>query len=436
MRLAIVLALYSFNAIYAPNQASIALTLPVLILVLVGLGKIRSPNLQIGDMFWFCVFIFFAISPLQRMGDGTIGGDWTVTRHAYDAAEYITAMAIVVVFLLPFGFISMEAKDPDTTTATPPAEWMLALNILAFSLFVVLQGGWQQVLLPRLDKTWSEASALSEAFLALQTVTTAVLVANARAAGRTWSLVTLVAVAIGLLAITRNPFNASRFSLLAAWVPVGLAMLRGRLQAAWFYAVALFALLVLFPILSITTRLGLVGLGQVEDIDFADNLLSTPFVDIFDTTVHAVRFMSTHDWMLGEKLLAVGLFFVPRALWPNKPIVGGLDIGGDLLNGGMAGTDNLSFFIGADAYMDFGFVGVVMGGLLLALFTAQASASRLGSFYGVSLLHAVIIASLPIMLRGPVGAVLPLAACQIVILIILSRTEWRQPLPEPAGDRL
>lgn len=422
IRVTIVLALYGVNAIFAANPAAIALTLPVLLLVLIGLGRIRSPLFQIGDMFWFCVFIFFALSPLQRMGDGTIGGDWSVTRFTYESGEYLMAMAIALLFLAPFAFVRMEAPAGHIPVgAKPPAQWVFGLNLVSFVLFVVLQGGVEQVLSPRLEQTSSDATMLSQIFLASQAVTAAILMANARQAHGKRTVLPLLSIAILLLIIVRNPFNASRFSLLAAWVPLVLAMFGGRIHVGWFYAAALGALLVVFPILSLTTRQGIEGMGQIGEIAFSENLLGIPFIDVFDTLVHAVRYMSTQDWMLGQKLVAILLFFVPRSLWPDKPIVGGLDIGQSLFDAGMAGTPNLSFFIGADLYMDFGLVGVALGGVLCALLMARACASRMRIFYGDAIIHFVIIASLPILLRGPVGAVLPLVSCQIGVLILLSR---------------
>jgi hypothetical protein len=227
---------------------------------------------------------------------------------------------------------------------------------------------------------------------------------------------------IALLAFSRHPFYAPRFMLLAVWGPVMLALCGGRVAAAWFYVVGLLALTILFPVLNITTRLGLDGVGDLSEISVFGNFFDIPSVDVFDMAVHAVRFMSAHDQMWGEKLTAILLFFVPRTAWPGKPVVGGLDVGNELFAAGMYGTPNLSFFAGCDLYMDFGFAGVALGGVVTAVLLRSVLMAKWGVFGGVSVSRILIAASMPILLRGPVGAVLPLFVCQIAIVLALSRS--------------
>jgi hypothetical protein len=114
----------------------------------------------------------------------------------------------------------------------------------------------------------------------------------------------------------------------------------------------------------------------------------------------------------GEKLGAIVLFFVPRALWPGKPIVGGLDIGNELFAAGMYGTPNLSFFVGCDLYMDFGFVGVALGGVVAAVALRSAVKADRGVFGGLRVvaLRARLVAADPAARAG--RAVLPLFVCQ------------------------
>jgi hypothetical protein len=82
----------------------------------------------------------------------------------------------------------------------------------------------------------------------------------------------------------------------------------------------------------------------------------------------------------------------------------------------MYGTPNLSFFLGCDFYMDFGFLGVALGGTVAAMLLRSALRSTWGSFFQVDVMHFVIASSLPILLRGPVGAVLPLFTCQMLVM--------------------
>jgi hypothetical protein len=431
IRLWTVTALYLANLPFADSLFVVLLTLPMFLMVLIGLLRIRSRQFQIGDVFWFCLFVYFVISPLQRVNGDQIGGATAITAYAYEPHEFIAAMLIVVLFCLPFLFVPMERDEPaaDTAASTLPMPLLLAVNGLAFASFVVSEGGMARLLSSRLEQDPAQAFIGSLFFLGLQSVTAFLVAARFHASrSRLMFLVPLLLVFV-LLAVARNPFNAPRFMLLAVWGPVILALCGGRVSAAWFYVVGLLALTILFPVLNITTRLGFDGLGDLSEISVVGNFFDIPSVDVFDMAVHAVRFMSMHDLMWGEKLVAIVLFFVPRAMWPEKPVVGGLDVGNALFAAGMYGTPNLSFFVGCDFYMDFGFVGVMLGGVVAAMLLRSVLMAERGVSGSVSVSRILIASSLPILLRGPVGAVLPLFVCQIAVVLALSRPVRGQACP-------
>ncbi|MCS4092134.1 hypothetical protein FHT76_003800 [Rhizobium sp. BK176] len=438
IRLGTVLALYLLNLPFADSLFVVGLSLPLFAIVIVGLGRLRSRDFEIGDIFWFCLFIYFVISPLQRIHGDRIGGATAITAYAYDPAEYALAMLVVVVFAFPFLFVSMQSDEqPAATDVRPAIPFILFLNVVAFILFAMSEGGFERLLSSRLEQDGSQPFIASMLFLAVQSASACLVAAYCRLSPRRLTAVSMLLLVLVLLAVARNPFNAPRFVLLAVWGPVFLALAGGKLSAAKFYLCGLVALTILFPILNITTRSGLEGLQDLSQVSVVGNFFDIPSVDVFDMAVHSVRYMSTHDLMWGEKLTAVVLFFVPRAVWPGKPIVGGLDIGNDLFAAGMYGTPNLSLFLGCDFYMDFGFVGVVLGGFACAFLLGAMIRFNQDRFFGVRVLQFFIAASLPILLRGPVGAVLPLFVCQLFVakLLSVSLRRFVQPPAQLAAVR-
>lgn len=425
IRIGTVLALYLANLPFVDSVFVALLTLPMLAMVLAGLARIGSKQFQVGDVFWFCLFIYFVISPLQRLHGDQIGGTTAITSFSYEPEEYVAAMIIVVLFCLPFLFVSMETGEKTPASAEPGLTGLLVVNLTSFALFVLSEGGLDRLLLPRLEQDPSQSFIAGMLFLAAQSVTTCLLAARFRVAQYRFAAAIPLLAAVLLLAISRNPFNAPRFILLAVWGPIVLALAGGKVSASKFYIASLLALTVGFPILNITTRSGLSGLSDLSQLSVVGNFFDIPSIDVFDTAVHAVRFMSAHDHLWGEKLTAVVLFFVPRAMWEGKPIVGGLDIGNELFSAGMYGTPNLSFFLGCDFYMDFGFLGVALGGTIAAMLLRSALRSTWGSFFQVDVMHFVIASSLPILLRGPVGAVLPLFTCQMLVMRLAAIPVWR-----------
>lgn len=420
-RLWTVVGLYLLNLPLADSAFAIVLTLPMFAMVVGGMLRLRSRFFQIGDVFWFCLFIYFVISPLQRINGDYIGGSTVITAYAYEQAEYVLAMLVVVIFAFPFLFVPMQSDETSAVTdLRPNIPAVLVVNVAAFILFAMSEGGLERLLSSRLQQDASQGFIASPLFLAVQSATACLVAAYSRQSKQTLTSAFLLVAVLVLLALARNPFNAPRFILLAVWLPVLLALAGGRISAAKFYVCGLLALTVLFPVLNVTTRLGLGGLQDVSQISIVGNFFDIPSVDVFDMAVHCIRYMSTHDFMWGEKLAAVLLFFVPRSIWPGKPIVGGLDVGGDLFAAGMYGTPNLSFFIGCDFYMDFGLAGVTAGGIVSALVLRAMIRSGQDGFFGIRLMLFFIAASLPILLRGPVGAVIPLFVCQFLVMKLLA----------------
>jgi hypothetical protein len=417
-RLAYITALYSLNAAFSPNTLlSVPLTLPIFALCISGLFRIRSRDVTIGDMFWFCIFIMFAVSPLQRIGIDIIANG-ELTTASYSVDEYILAFLTIALFLAPFALIRMERTDQaDRPSPAPPSTMLLlALGCGFLVLYAASIGGLSGLFASRMARREIEVSLIAPLFLAGLATCCCILAASQCGPHRERPNWLAISAAALLLLIAANPFNISRFLLVAVWAPFVLCVVNGRVRSIYFYLLATLALLVIFPILSLTTRSGIDGLESTQTIDFASTFLNIPFVDIVDTAVHTIRYMDTRDPMLGSKILAIALFFVPRSMWPDKPIVGGLDVGRELHFLHTAGTDNLSFFIASDLYMDFLLIGPALGGVLCALLFKALLDSRSGWVGGQDVLKYAIIGSLPILIRGPVGAVAPFFVCLVVLL--------------------
>ena len=87
------------------------------------------------------------------------------------------------------------------------------MNVVTAIIFVFTEGGLSNLLAARLEQAAADKFIGSLLFLGLQSVSAAMFVAEVRAGkrGLRWALPMLVV--LGLLALTRNPFNAPRFTL-------------------------------------------------------------------------------------------------------------------------------------------------------------------------------------------------------------------------------
>ena len=99
-------------------------------------------------------------------------------------------------------------------------------------------------------------------------------------------------------------------------------------------------------------------------VDMGSYLTAGHF-DAFEVNVYAIRYTEEYGYKKGFQALGVLGFWVPRMVWPDKPIPTGALLGGEFI-GGLVSTKNtnLSCPLPAEGYIDFGFLGVVLYGIL------------------------------------------------------------------------
>lgn len=431
-RLFFTMGLWIYGILTAKEIFPIALTFPTFLVIAYQLSKIRGYLFGAADMLWLCFMIFFVVVPCQVISsyafiDGAVGG------LTYTLEEFVLAELIILLFFLAFILGGRFVRQKSRSTIISGSEFfyfialsgwrillLIALIVFGFLSCIYFSGGVNNLLLPRLEKNSDDVSFISFAFLSL-VVVSVLLVAKVIDRGRSVAkyefskLLKLILIfGAGMLLVLVNPFNSARFFLVGTWLPIVLAYLGDRAKYYYVYSIILFGLFVVMPVLSVVSRFGLSAFGDLADSSYVKDVYIIKDVDIFDTLVHAVRFMDSADYFLGENIVAIFLFFVPRSFWVGKPIVGGLQVGNDLYSKAYAGTNNLSFFIAGDFYMDFGWIGILVCAAIMGYFWNKFYSSN--AKFGVhhNLKELIVIGSLPILIRGPVGAVIGFFVCMMV----------------------
>jgi hypothetical protein len=100
----------------------------------------------------------------------------------------------------------------------------------------------------------------------------------------------------------------------------------------------------------------------------AETLASKDY-DQWMMTANGVWFGDGLGHTFGFQILGAFLFFVPRSIWPNKPIDTGVLVGRHVAS---AGTDNLSSPLWIELWIDFGIIGVILGFFTLGIIARRA----------------------------------------------------------------
>ncbi len=159
------------------------------------------------------------------------------------------------------------------------------------------------------------------------------------------------------VAVTNNPFAAARYWFVA--VTVGLAAPHFLAQRRTGVPVLICAVLGLSVLPSIGAARGAETLDEIIQFYLR---IDSPFeylamsgdVDAFGMMALAIKWLGIHGPTGGIQILGALLFWVPRTLWPSKPIGTGAMVSEQL------GYDftNLSVPIMTEPLVDFGLVGV------------------------------------------------------------------------------
>lgn len=441
-RLAFFIAFWVFAIFTRKSNEGALLTFPLFLIILSQVARLKGSRFISLDMIWFCALAFFVIAPTQSLSDGYMSNGGGVSFIKFSWNELIKAEIIVCLSFSAFilGRILIQPFKPiqkDLLESNTPAlnkncvVLLLASAVTFFLLYVVFSGGLMNVLASRDDKTGDANGILGPLFLAMHAVATIFLSVALRSAlsrrkedsKGLWFRLFAFAISSLLLLISANPLNMARFVLIASWFPVIMALFGSRVKYIHVYLSLFLGLVVAMPLMSISTRGGIEGVKQFGGTSYAKDVFLLKDIDVFDTLVYSVKMMENRDYYLGKNSLAIVLFFVPRSIWPDKPIVGGLIAGNEIYRWYGAGTPNLSYCIAGDFYMDFGYLGVVVGSLVIAFafyFTSRSDVR----YDGVRLSELVVAGSIPILVRGPVGAVVGYFVC-LILAIYFYRTVFR-----------
>lgn len=206
----------------------------------------------------------------------------------------------------------------------------------------------------------------------------------------------LIFTILGLLAlITCFPAAVPRFAAAAMYIPVMLVLISFVRRKNVFSLIFIGGLLFLFPFLNIFRNFGNPNEEKFK-LDF--KMFTEPH---FDTYQNFALLLSNDIITYGRQLLGVFLFWVPRSVWPDKP-----------MGTGAFTAEKMNFFFSnvaanyfAEGYVNFGYLGIILFLIFLAYQTALVDKiywgtkrTTTGDFFSV--LYAISLGFLFFILRG------------------------------------
>ena len=185
--------------------------------------------------------------------------------------------------------------------------------------------------------------------------------------GRRWFS---ICVLLLIIIIAINPLSMNRTFSFMLFFPLVIIFARrlrfsGALILAFLFSGIFFSFL--HTLFSIFLTGSNVSGSDLELLTKLDYYFYSGSFDSFENVVHAVHFVHEDGIFMGLQLIASLLFWVPRSMWLDKPTGSGDMMSYEFLTRfHEVYYGNISFPIQAEAYLNFGIFGLLVGAVLLS----------------------------------------------------------------------
>jgi len=405
-------------------------------------------------VFWAFTLSWLGVAPLYQLYVGEVAwGDYTVLKLT-DAVQ--ASQVLVLVSLVAFLVGSRAAPGVtehrsrlDTSKMGKAAFLVIVAAGFLLPMAASASGGLANLFASRQERAASFAvenfdvasgggAALGFVKLlpaALATVGCyfAVLVVREEIRSRrglNWRMARLALVVAGLtaLAIYSNPIANSRFISFAAILASVIAAWQPRTSRSGFILamVSLVGVLFVYPIAFALRKTR--GLSTLETFTLKD--WAGPDFDGFQQWVNTVLFVEENGYSWGSTILSAMFFFVPRSIWPGKEIPASITIAESR---SYEFTD-LSLPVSAEFYLNFGFVGLVIGMFVLGRIWARLDVAWLRSPDSLAGVLAPLVATQQFgLVRGPLGSLAPVFGTVLILSAAVVLYSRRASEHERAG---
>lgn len=330
--------------------------------------------ISINKVVWYFCLIFMSISPLCQYISGCYIWRYYLSDIEIENAQLLIIFFYLVYFVI-YNYIDRKAMNNKSIVSTylccERKYSFLSLNILficAVLLFGVLLGleGFQNLFIKGEENTVNiENSTIRfvvRKFLsAFPAMVCAIFILI-----KSKSIKPALFIVLVITVLSNFPTSTSRYWM--GTILLGLIVVRfiKRVKSRKIDFIILIIVVFIFPFFYnfkfhtiddvINNRIGYVGI--VESFNTVD-------FDAFSLVARSMKYVNENGITFGKQLLNIVLFFVPRSIWPGKPIATNTLVASSQ---GQSYT-NLSCPLPAEGFVNFSVIGTAIYSIVLALYS-------------------------------------------------------------------
>lgn len=355
--------------------------------------------------FWIFTYVWVGVAPLTQLTTGQFLWPGTYSEDTQTHAAFVVLVGLIAYDL---GSRMAESRKfrfknrivPDGLRLSKRRMYFLGLLAIACSASMVYllpdigmlfepSEIFQQEIMASFSKT---GLLIISAFLHVPVFVALLLIwwmwLNRKEFGvarseRTWLAMFLLLLVLVNIVLT-NPINSPRYLVGTIVLSFAFMTLRWstRQSMGLWIAGLLTALMVLFPYADLFRW----GDPELEVQSVTNQLAVSGDYDSFQQLMNTLEFVSDYGITLGFQLLGVLFFWIPRSIWVSKPNTSGEVVAE---YSGYVST-NLTSPLWAEAFINAGLIGVIVGFFAYGTFTSALQRAYLERSSSYSLLNVLV----------------------------------------------
>lgn len=350
----------------------------------------------------FLVFnlLFFIVAPVIQIDDivkDSIEGGRFIQNFPYSESKCIRANTYLfifnLVFFLTYLIVNKNVKNDNIIPEKDDNHYSnipLTLSILAFvSILIVLINintisfQFQNEFYKEVDATSTSKYLIIQKFLFFIPLSGVILAYNylkkkKKNVSNYYFVLVYFLFFLALVFFLKNPLTEKRNALGPIYITLIFVFFKTIIDTNFKTMRFMFlSMILLFPVLTILTHSRyslsqMISRPAVLTTNFqylhVNDAFNSLHYDAYPNFLATIDYFDKKNVVYGEPLAGGLLFFVPRSVWRDKPESTGFKIGNYLIDNYGFNFNNLSNPYISEAYLNFGFLGILIYPVLLALF--------------------------------------------------------------------
>jgi len=412
------------------SEPGIVLTYGLLLLAAFRMGAVLGAGIPrfIELTFWIYIYVWAGLAPLAQMGLDQFPrpGEYGPTIQLM--AVLVTAVGVTA-WIVGHAQASAGSMKPWQRSISQRRVLVLGLVSIPSSILSISLIGLSTFFSSReaLSRSLRETAggdglALSQLLHVLTIVpSTAALCLLLLGRGRSgwrYPLGTklLMVALLGVVIVVGNPISNARFVAGAIWLALFIAFVR-RPSANSFRLTGIALIVMTLLVFPLADSFRLDNSSRDQTVRFDQELLTEGDYGAFQQTMNGWRLVADEGHTFGRQIVGGLLVWVPRQIWPKKPVASGVLIA----EHARYQYTNLSSPIFLEGYLDFGWIGVVIAGMILGLLAGGLDRRWVTGQRGALATLVPFLAGYQIIiLRGSLQAVIQLSMVWAFVTFLVS----------------